>query len=168
MGNQTVAELKKKSDAAWGNLSRQLQGMEPYIDRSDAPGEWTTREVLCHLLFEAGFEPSAFLRTFADRNLPVVEINPGDTHMTPERQKATLKELTDGLDAQRKNIFAYLEGLSDAELGRKARIPLFKDFMGTDEIPIPMFVGAMFDFHWNDHASHIAKIRKAAGLPEAK
>ena len=40
--------------------------------------------------------------------------------------------------------------------------------MGTDEIPIPMFVGAMFDYHWNDHAGHIAKIRKAAGLPEAK
>ena len=58
--------------------------------------------------------------------------------------------------------------MSDAELGRKARIPLFKQFMGTDEIPIPMFVGAMFDFHWNDHAGHIAKIRKVAGLPEAK
>ena len=168
MANQTVAELKKKSDAAWGNLSRQLQGMEPHIDRSDAPGEWTTREVLSHLLFEAGFDPSAFLRTFADRNLPVVDINAGDTHMTPERQKATLKELTDGLDAQRRSLFAYLDGLSDAELGRKARIPLFKDFMGTDEIPIPMFVGAMFDYHWNDHAGHIAKIRKAAGLPEAK
>ena len=38
----------------------------------------------------------------------------------------------------------------------------------TDEIPIPMFVGAMFDYHWNDHAGHIAKIRKSAGLPEAK
>ena len=55
MASQTVAELKRKSDAAWGNLSRQLQGMEPHIDRSDAPGEWTTREVLCHLLLEAGF-----------------------------------------------------------------------------------------------------------------
>ena len=64
MATQTVAELKKKSDAAWGNLSRQLQGMEPHIDRSDAPGEWTTREVLSHLLFETGFDPSAFLRTF--------------------------------------------------------------------------------------------------------
>ena len=57
MANQTVAELKKKADAAWGNLSRQLEGMEPHIDRSIAPGEWTTREVLCHLLFEPGFEP---------------------------------------------------------------------------------------------------------------
>jgi len=167
MASQTVAELKRKSDAAWGNLSRQLQGMEPHIDRSDAPGEWTTRQVLCHLLFEPGFDPSALLRTFANRDLPVVDIT-SDSNVTPERQKASLKELTDSLDAQRKSLFTYLEGLSDAELGRKARIPIFKDFMGTDEIPIPMFVGAMFDYHWNDHAAQIAKIRKAAGLPEAK
>ena len=167
MANQTVAELKKKTDEAWANLSRQLQGMEPYIDRSDAPGEWTTREVLCHLLSEADSDPVALLRTFADRNLPVVEIT-GDTNVTPERKKATLKELADSLDGQRRSLFAYLEGLSDAELGRKARIPLFKDFVGTDEIPVAMFVGAMFDYHWNDHAGQIAKIRKAAGLSEAK
>jgi hypothetical protein len=29
-----------------------------------------------------------------------------------------------------------------------------------------VFVGAMFDYHWNDHAGQIAKIRKAQGLPD--
>src|SRR5215475_14319530 len=168
MANATVTELRKKSDAAWANLGRQAEGLGPYLERSDAPGEWTTREVLCHLLFEPGFDPTALLKTFANRDLPVVEITPGDTHLTPERRKMSLKELVDGLDNQRRGLFAYLDGQSDAELGRKARIPLFKQFMGTDEIPIPMFVGAMFDYHWNDHAGQIAKIRKAAGLPEAK
>jgi hypothetical protein len=168
MANQAVAELKKKSDAAWGNLSRQLEGMEPHIDRPAAPGEWTTREVLCHLLFEPGFEPRAFLETFAHRDLPVVDIKPGDTHLTPERRNATLGELAASLDAQRRSIMAYLDELSDADLGRKARIPIFKDFMGTDEVPMPMFIGAMFDYHWNDHAGQIARIRKTAGLAEAK
>jgi hypothetical protein len=45
---------------------------------------------------------------------------------------------------------------------------LFKEFMGTDEISLAMFTGAMFDYHWQDHAGQLAKIRKAAGLPEAK
>lgn len=31
-----------------------------------------------------------------------------------------------------------------------------------------MFAGAMLDYHCNDHAGQLAKIRKAAGLPEAK
>jgi hypothetical protein len=164
MANQTIEELRKKSDAAWANLTRQLQGLEPYAECAEGPGEWTTREVLSHLLFEQGWKPVPFLQSFADRDLPLVDLKAGDTHMTPERQKMGVAELTAALDAQRREVFGYLEGLSDADLARKARIPLFKQFMGTDEIPIPMFVGAMFDFHWNDHASQLAKIRKAAGL----
>ena len=168
MANATVTELKKKSEAASANLHRQLKGMEPYLERSDAPGEWTTREVLCHLLSEPGWQPGAMLKTFAERDLPLIEISPGDTFVTPERQKMTLAELADALESQRQELLAYLDGLSEADLQRKARIPLFKQFMGTDEIPIPMFVGAMFDFHWNDHAGQLGRIRQAVGLPEAR
>ena len=57
MASATVTELKKKSEAASANLHRQLEGMEPYLERSDAPGEWTTREVLCH-----GPTPADFCR----------------------------------------------------------------------------------------------------------
>ena len=39
MASVVVSELKKKSDAAAANLARQLQDMEPYLDKSDAPGE---------------------------------------------------------------------------------------------------------------------------------
>lgn len=168
MASATVNELKQKSDAARANLSRQLQGMEVHLERSDAPGEWTTRQVLCHLLFEPGWKPVEFLRKFSDHDLPLGEITPGQTHVTPERQKMTLAQLLAELDAQRKGVFVYLDGLGDAELQKKARIPLFKQFMGTDEIPVPMYVGAMFDHHWNEHAGQLAKIRKSAGLPEAK
>jgi hypothetical protein len=164
MGSAVVNELRKKSDAAAANLARQLQDMEPHLDKSDAPGEWTTREVLCHLLSEP-HATVATLRSFATSDLPLIEIAPGETTVTPERQKMTKAELLDALEAQRREIFGYLDSLGDAELGRKAKIPLFKQFMGTDEISLPVYVGAMFDFHWNDHAGQIAKIRKAHGLP---
>ena len=168
MATAAIAELRKKSDAVWDKLNRQLQGMEPHLERSDAPGEWTTRQVLCHLLFEPSWDLVATLKTFATKDLPVIEIIPGQTQVTPERQKMTLQQLKDALDAQRRSVFAYVEGLSEADLGRKARIPLFKQVMGTEEITIPVYVGVMFDHHWKDHAAQLAKIRKAAGLPDAK
>lgn len=167
MASMAVIELRKKSDAAAANLWRQLQGMEPYLDSSDAPGEWTTRQVLCHLLEDPDWDPVGTLGSFTSANLPVVEINPGNVPVTPERQKMTLAQLREALEAQRRDIFDYLESLGDADLGRKAKIPLFKQFMGTDEIVLPVYVGAMFDYHWNDHAGQIAKIRKANGLPDA-
>jgi hypothetical protein len=168
MANATVSELRKTTDAAWDNLSRQLQGMEPHIERSDAPGEWTTRQVLCHLLFSPGWNPVTTLKSFSFENLPEIEIVPGQCDVTPERQKMTLSQLKDALDAQRREMFGYLETLSDADLQRKARIPLFKRVMNTEEVPIPAYVGAMFGYHWKDHAGQLAKIRKAAGLPDAK
>ena len=167
MASAVVNELKKKSDAAAENLTRQLQGMEPHLDKSDAPGEWTTREVLCHLLEEPDWNPVAQLKSFATSNLPLIEIGPGETHVTPERKNMTKAQLLDALEAKRRDIFGYLESLSDADLGRKAKIPLFKQFMGTDEITLPVYIGAMLDYHWNDHAGQIAKIRKANGMPPA-
>lgn len=138
------------------------------MERSDAPGQWTTREVLSHLLGVEGWNPVDFLKKFSERDLPPGEITPGQTTLTTERRKMTLRQLIDALDAQRRSVFAYLEGLPEADFQqRKARIPFFKQFMGTDEIPLAVYVGALFDFHWNEHAGQLAKIRKAIGLPDA-
>lgn len=168
MTSKTLTDLRTRTDAAWANLTRQLVGMEPHLDRSDAPGEWTTREVLSHLLFEQGWSPEDTLRTFSQRDFPVIDIKPGDTAMTPGRGRMTLRQLESALDGQRRNTFAYLQGLPETDLHeRKARIPLFKEFMGTDEISLAVYVGAMLDYHWNDHAGQLAKIRKAVGLPSA-
>jgi len=167
MASAAVNELRKKSDAAAANLSKQLQGMEPHLDKSDAPGEWTTRQILCHLLGDPEEKPVAVLQSFTVSSLPVIDIKPGHATVTPERQKLTLTQLREALETQRRGILSYLDSLDAADLGRKAKIPLFKQFMGTDEIALPVYVGAMFDYHWNDHAGQIAKIRKANGMPDA-
>ena len=165
MANAIVKDLRAKSDAAWANLTGQLQGMEPYLDRSDAPGQWTTRQVLAHLLGEPGRKPVDFLKKFSSHDLPVSETTPGQSNVAPERQKTTLKQLLEALDAQRREVLEYLEGLSEADLqARKARIPFLKQFLGTDEIALARYAGLLFDVHWNEHAGQLAKIRKAVGL----
>lgn len=168
MAGKIATSLKGKMDAAWTNLTTQLQGMEPHLERSDAPGEWTTREVLCHLLLPSGTDLEATMKSFATRDLPLIEINPGKTYVTDERRSMSLKQLIEGLDHQRRQVLAYLDSVPDQDLqDRKARIPLFKQAMGTDEIPLGRYVGALYDYHWNDHAGQLAKIRAAAGLPAA-
>jgi hypothetical protein len=165
MANKHAQDLQRRIDAASENLSRQLHGMDAHMERADAPGEWTTREVLSHLLFEPGFDPAATLATFSERDYPVIEIAPGDTFLDEQRRQMTLSQFRDALGAQRRRVLEYIEGLEESAFEqRKARIPLFKQFMGTDEITIDMYLGAMFDFHWNDHAGQLEKIRQAVGL----
>ena len=115
MSNATVNELRKKNDAAWERLERQLVGMEAHLQRAHAPGQWTTRQVLCHLLFEPGFRPTGLLECFAAADPPLIEIIPGVVTVTAERGRMTLAELTAALDAQRRQVFAYLETLGDIE-----------------------------------------------------
>jgi hypothetical protein len=165
MASKHAQDLHHRIDAAFENLNRQLQGMDAHMERSDAPGEWTTREVLSHLLFEPGFDPAATLATFSERDYPVVEISPGDTFLDEPRRQMTLSQFRDALDAQRRRVLESIEELEEPAFGRRrARIPLFRQFMGTDEITIEMYLGAMFDYHWNDHAGQLEKIRQAVGL----
>jgi DinB family protein len=169
MANAITQELRGKTDTAWAKLTRLVQGMESYLDRADAPGEWTARETLCHLVGSESPRLVDLLRTFSRTDYPTFDLQPADTAVTPEREEMTLAQLVGLLDTQRTEVYAYLDSLPECELTeRKLRIPLFKQFMGTDEISLARFVGAMFDFHWNDHVSQLAKIRKAVGLAEAK
>src|SRR5207245_8771510 len=95
MANHTADELRRRMDAAWQHVTGQLHGMEPHLDSADAPGEWTTREVLSHLLFEPGFDPVKILRSFAARDYPLVDIKPGDTNLDDRRRQMTLAQLND-------------------------------------------------------------------------
>jgi hypothetical protein len=165
MAIAVAQDLATRAQAAWDNLRAQLEGMAPYLERADEPGEWTARQVLTHLLFRPGWDAVALMSSFSHDELPLVEIAPGDPFLTPERRAMTLPQLVAALDAQRRAVLGYLETLTEADLTRKARIPLFKAFMGTDEITLPVFVGALFEYHWNDHAAQLAKIRDAVGLP---
>ncbi len=54
MASAIAKDLRSKSDAALTELTKQLQGMEPFMERPDASGAWTTREVLSHLLGAPG------------------------------------------------------------------------------------------------------------------
>ncbi len=160
-----IQDLEARAQGAWTRLTAQLAGLAPYLERSNEPGEWTTRQVLTHLLFPGDADIVKLMKSFADRDLPLIELEAGDPFMTPARRAMTLDELVDALDAQRRAVLAYLHSLTEDDLARKARIPLFKTFMGTDEIPLSVFIGAMFEYHWNDHAEQLAKIRDAVGLP---
>jgi hypothetical protein len=169
MTSATTQDLQRKADLAWTKLGRLLAGMDEHVDTSDTPGEWTLREVLSHLL--GADHPSLLdlLRSASRKDYPLVEFQPADTALTPAREAMTLRELVDALDRQRRDLFAYVEGLSESDLAdRKVRIPIFKEYMGTDEISLAMLLGAMIDFHWNDHAGQLAKIRRAVGLPEVR
>jgi len=126
MASQIINEVRTTTDVVWARLSAQLHGLEPHMERSDAPEEWPTRQVLCHLLAEPGWRPVPVLFSFATTNLPVIEIKQGQMNLTPEREMMSLRHFEGALKRHRREAFSYLETLGDEDLQRKARIPLFE------------------------------------------
>src|SRR5258708_20428260 len=116
MTNATVNELRKKNDAAWERIERQLAGMEAHLERAHAPGQWTTRQVLCHLLFEPGLRPTGLLECFAAADPPLIEIIPGVVTVAAARARMTLSALTAALDPRPRQAFAHLDTLSHPHL----------------------------------------------------
>src|SRR5215472_8553195 len=137
MRDAKVKDLRARSDKAWAHLRAQLHGMDPYLDRSDIPGEWTAREVLCHLLFEPGWKPVPLLKTFAVTDLPVVHVNPGDADVTGNRKTMTLKQFTAALEGQQRDVMNYLEGLSEADLHRRRAFPSSRRSWGSKRSTSP-------------------------------
>jgi len=161
MASQIVGELRVVVDDAWARLSAELQGMGPYLERSDTLGEWTTRQVLCHLLSEPGWRPLPVLFAFSATDPPVIEFTAGRAHVTPERVMMHLPQFIKALDRHRREVFEYLETLSDEALRER------KAMLGGAELSIPAWVRRWFVTHWIEHAGQLAKIRRAAGLPAA-
>ena len=72
-------------------------------------------------------DPAEMLSRFAERDYPLVEITPGDTYLDDHRRHMTLAQFREALDTQRRRVLAYVDGLDERELDRKARIPLFNN-----------------------------------------
>src|SRR5260370_3645104 len=129
MAGRLVSEINAKSGAALTRLARQLDGMDPHLDSASTRGEWTTREVLAHLLGDPGWDPLAALKTFAHRDLPTIDVTVGKVVMTAERRTMTAKQFLDAIERPRQQILAYLETLPQgARTGPRARAPCFRQF----------------------------------------
>jgi hypothetical protein len=172
MASQVVTELRGAADAVWLRLSAQLEGMDCYMERAAAPGQWTARQVLCHLLGAPGWRPVPVLASFVPAGGPagpgalaVVEVKPGEVHLTPERQMMKLQQFKNALARHRREVFDYLATLSDQDLERRACVRRLGP--GPDEVTIPAWVASTFVAHWSDHADQLAEIRRVVGLPAA-
>jgi hypothetical protein len=61
-------------------------------------------------------------------------------------------------------IAALEKGLSEEQLARKARIPLFKDIPLGEYPTLVLFVGALAEHHMEFHGNHMREVLLALGV----
>ena len=119
--------------------------------------------MLSHLCGDEGDSVVAMLRRFLDEDTPLIGIVAGLPYYTPQRQGMAVSELLSVVRERYRAMAGFLAGLTDEQMGRKARVPLLKETPLGEYPTLALWAGALINFHLPDHTNQIRTARAEIG-----
>ncbi len=163
MVSEAGTSLREALGQKMDELSEALEGLdEEKAGQRAVDAEWCCKEVLSHLMGDEGEDILAPLRRIIEEDTPLIGIVTGLPYYTPDRQTMSLAELRGAVPSRYRELAEFLGGLNDADIARKARVPLFKETPIGEYATMAQFVGAL-DFHLTDHINQIRNARQQVG-----
>ena len=160
MVSEAGTSLREALGQKMDELSEALDGLdEAKAGQRVADAEWCCKEVLSHLMGDEGDDVLAPLRRIIEEDTPLIGIVTGLPYYTPDRQTMSLAELRDAVSSRYRELAGFLGGRTEADLARKARVPLFKETPIGEYATMAQFAGAL-NFHLTDHISQINTARQ--------
>lgn len=160
MVSEAATSLRHSLAEKVHELEQALAGVpEEAAGRRPAEGEWCCKEVLSHLMGDEGEDLVAGLRRFIDEDTPLIGIVTGLPYYTPGRQKMAVGEMLSAVRGRYDEVASFLGGLTDEQVARKARVPLFKETPIGEYATLAQFAGAL-NFHLTDHINQIRSARQ--------
>jgi hypothetical protein len=164
MVSQAATSLRDALEHKLEELGEALEGIdEERAGQRAAEGDWCCKEILSHLTGDEGESYVAGFRRFIDEDTPLIGVVVGLPYYTPARQAMTLSELRSGVSRQYGELADFLGGLNEAELTRKARVPLLKDTPIGEYPALAQWAGALINVHLTDHINQLREARQAMG-----
>ena len=128
------------------------------------PGRWSPKQVVSHVLGPEGIGNMPVLQGFIEQDTPRFDLVPEDPFFSEKRAGMTLAALLGEFDLEYGRMADFAAGLNDAQLARKAHIPMLKDSPLGEYPTLAEWIGALADWHLGFHADHLKEIRKALGV----
>ena len=145
------------------DLTKALNGLdEEKAGQRAADAEWCCKEVLSHLMGDEGEDVLAPFRQIIEEDTPLIGIVTGLPYYIPDRQAMSLAEMRGAVSSRYRHLAEFLSGLAEADLARKARVPLFKNSPMGEYPTLAQFAGAL-NSHLADHISQISSARQQVG-----
>ncbi len=163
MVSEAGTSLRDALGQKMDELSEALNGLDEEKARQRAAdAEWCCKEILSHLMGDEGDDILAPFRQIIEEDTPLIGIVTGLPYYTPDRQTMSLAEMRGAVSSRYRKLAEFLGGLTDADLARKARVPLFKETPIGEYATMGQFVGAL-NFHLAEHISQISNARQQVG-----
>jgi hypothetical protein len=163
MPTAEAARLVKLIQEKTAELKDVCKGVDEDTASRAPEGRWSLKQVLSHLCGPDGLGLMASLRAFLDIDTPRLDIVPENPFYTEKRAKMTMAQLLAEFDGEYSRIAEFTAGLTDAQLARKAHIPLVKDTPMGEYPTLAMWIQAIAEYHIGFHVDHMSEILKALG-----
>lgn len=145
-----VAEFRKACEA----LNEESSSRAP-------EGRWSPKQIISHL---CGVENGGHLpgmKAFVEQDTPELDMKAEDPYWSAKRSGMSLAELLSEFDREYAGIAAFVEGLSEEQLARKAHIPMLKDSPLGEYPTLSQWAFGLASFHIGFHIDHLREILQA-------
>ncbi len=147
-----------------GEMNRLCKGLSEEAASRVPEGRWSPKQIISHLCGPDGVGLLPALRLILEQDTPLIDLKAEDPFFTGKRTSMTMSELLAEFKKEYLQIADLVAGLSEAQLGRKAHIPMLKETELGEYPTLANFVGGLTDYHMDFHIKHMQEIMKALGV----
>ena len=149
-------------------MNRLCKGLSEQNASRAPEGRWSPKQIISHLCGPEGVGHLPALGLILEQETPLIDLKAEDPFFTGKRTGMTMSELLAEFNKEYLQIADFVTGLSEAQLQRKARVPLFRESELGEYPTLAGFVGGLTDYHLDFHIKHMQEIIQALGVSEVR
>jgi hypothetical protein len=158
-GAQLAQAIRIKID----EFKQACQGIDENRAGQAPDGRWSPKQIVSHLCGPEGTGIMPSVRAFLEQDTPLLDFEAENPFFTGKRTTMTLAELLSEFEGEYSRMAEAVEGLTPAQLERKAHVPLFKDTPLGEYPTLAGLISGLSQYHVGFHTEHMKEVLKELG-----
>ena len=157
----TGIQLAQNIRQRMNELRNVCEGVDEDTASRAPEGRWSPKEILSHLMGHEGESLLSTLQPFLDKETPTIDIEPENPFFSERRARMTFAQLLSEVETEYERVSKFAEGLSDAQLERRAHIPMLKDSPFEEYQTLGSWIGFLAgqkQSHVQFHIDHMREV----------
>lgn len=168
MASQNGKDIAQVIRAKAAELRKVCGGLDEEISSRAPEGRWSPKQIISHLCGPEGVGLLPTYRAFVEMDSPEIDAEPENPFWGGKRSRMTLQDLLSEFDREYEAVAEFLEGLSEEQLARKARVPMLKETDLGEYPTLAQWAYGLGEWHLGFHIDHMKEILQALGVEGVK
>lgn len=168
MADQNGKEIAKGMRAKAAEFRKVCEGLDEESSSRAPEGRWSPKQIISHLCGPEGAGLLPTFKAFVEFDTPEIDAEPENPYWGGKRSRMSLSDLLAEFDREYEGLAAFVEGLSEKQLARKAHIPMLRETEIGEYPTLAQWASGLSDYHLVFHTDHLKEIIQALGVAGVK